>query len=307
MSASSPRVLSDSVQLALTAVYIAIVVVSWGINYPLMKLALQDMPPLTFAAMRVLGGAATLACVLFLIKAPKILPSKRELLPLANVSVLQFASVLGFAGIALTTLPASRTITAIYSMPFWAAIFDMIIVRTRLRPIQLLGILISLGGMVLFIDPSVIDWNDSGAVIGLCFALAAGMLWGLGAVLYRSRSWSASLLSQSLWQLLVAGAVLSAAAIALEFPFIPNYTTTVTLILIWNWIIPTALAVWAWTKVLNRIPASIAGQLLMFTPFVGIAMSAWMFNEDLPPVFWVSTALIVLGGAMVLIRRPSSV
>lgn len=305
MSPSSPRVLSDSVQLALTVVYVSIVVVSWGINYPLMKLALQDMPPLTFAAMRVLGGAATLACVLIFIKAPKMLPAKHEMLPLANVSVLQFASVLGFAGIALTTLPASRTITAIYSMPFWAAIFDMVILRARLRPIQLLGILVSLGGMVLFIDPSVIDWSDSGAVTGLFFALGAGMLWGLGAVLYRSRSWSASLLSQSLWQLLVAGIVLATAAIVLEFPFIPRYSVTVLLILIWNWIIPTALAVWAWTKVLNRIPASIAGQLLMFTPFVGIAMSAWMFNEELPPVFWASTALIVLGGAMVLIRRPS--
>lgn len=297
------RTSSEYAQLALTAVYILIVIFSWGVNYPLMKLALQDIPPLTFASLRILGGAAAILCVLLIVSPAKILPPKQELLPLAGISVLQFASVLGLAGIALLTLPASRTITAIYSMPFWAAIFDILILRARLGLMQALGILVSLAGMLLFIDPRVIDWSDSGAVMGIGFALAAGLLWGLGAVLYRSRPWTASFLSQSLWQLLVAAAVLAVAAVVFESSFTAKYTMTVMIILVWNWIVPTALAVWAWTKVLNRISASTAGQLLMFTPFVGIATSAWMFDEKLPTVFWISTACIIVGGSMVLIRR----
>jgi len=70
--------------------------------------------------------------------------------------------------------------------------------------------------------------------------------------------------------------------------------------------VPTAVAVWAWTKILSYIPSSIAGQFLMTTPFVGIAFSAWIFNEDLPAVFAASAGLITLGSVLTLIRRPAS-
>jgi drug/metabolite transporter (DMT)-like permease len=291
-------------RLASTTLYLVIVIIAWGTNYPLMKLALEDIQPLTFSVLRLVGGAVVITFLLLISRAPRILPPRSELLPLAGIGILQFASVLGLAGIALLFLPAGRTVTIIYSMPLWAAIFDIAILRVRLKRLQIGGIAISLIGMILFLDPAVIDWGAPGAALGISLAVVAAALWGLGAVLYRIRPWQASLLSQTLWQLLMAAAAIAVAAALIESSSGIRWSTTLWLILIWNWVVPTALAVWAWSKVLSRISPSIAGQLLMCTPFVGIAASAWMFNEDLPPVFAGSAVLIAVGGMLVLIKRP---
>lgn len=293
-------------RLASTILYLVIVIIAWGTNYPLMKLALQDIQPLTFSVLRLVGGAVVITCLLLISRAPRILPPRNELLPLAGIGILQLASVLGLTGIALLFLPAGRTVTVIYSMPLWAAIFDIAILRVRLKRLQFCGIAISVIGMILFLDPAVIDWDAPGAALGISLAVVAAVLWGLGAVLYRTRPWQASLLSQTLWQLLMAAATISVAAAFIESSSGIHWSTTLWLILVWNWIVPTALAVWAWSKVLNRISPSIAGQLLMCTPFVGIAASAWMFNENLPPVFAASAVLIAVGGMLVLIKRPSA-
>lgn len=287
----------------LTAFYLFIVIVAWGTNYPFLKLAIRDMPPLTFSAIRLFGGAIVISMLILASGTPTLLPPSAERLRLASVGVLQFASVLGLAGIALLVLPAGRTVTTIYTMPLWAALFDMLLLKRRLARVQMLGIGVSLAGLLFFLDPAVLDWSAPGVATGTALALTAALLWGLGAVLYKSHPWRASLLSQTLWQLITSGTVLLVLATIIEQPLSSRFTPTLLLILAWNWVVPTALAVWAWSKVLSHMTASIAGQFLMCTPFVGIAASAIIFNEDLPPAFAVSTLLIVLGGLMVLVRR----
>lgn len=298
---------ADCLPVLITTIYVLIVVIAWGINFPILKLAIRDMPPLTFSAVRLFGGAIVISSIIFLSGSPGLLPPRSERLRLAGVGILQFASVLGLAGIALRALPAGRTVTTIYTMPLWAALFDRLLLKHRLAPVQMLGIVVSLSGLLFFLNPTVLDWSAPGVVAGTGLVLTAAMLWGLGAVLYKSQQWQASLLSQTLWQLIASGAVLLVLATIIEEPLSSRFTPTLLLILIWNWVVPTALAVWAWGKVLNRMTASVAGQLLMCTPFVGIAASTVIFNEDLPPAFAASTLLIVLGGLMVLVRRTRAI
>ena len=50
--------------------YLAIVVVTWAGNWPLMKLALADAPPLTFVLLRLVGSLALIAPVLLALRAP---------------------------------------------------------------------------------------------------------------------------------------------------------------------------------------------------------------------------------------------
>lgn len=286
-----------------TAALAVTVIIAWGTNYPLLKLAVRDMPPLTFSGVRSLGGAVIVALIILHGHSGRLLPPKAERMRFAVVGILQFASVSGLAAMALLVLPAGRTVAMIYTMPLWAAIFDMLLLGRRLARLQILGIAISLGGLLLFLDPMVLAWGEPGVAVGTALVLAAAVGWGLGAVLYKSYRWEASFLSQTLWQLITSSAVLLALALVFERPLESRFTTELVLILLWNCIVPAALAVWAWSRVLDRMSPSIAGQLLMSTPFVGIAASAFIFGEDIPPEFAVSTLLIVAGGLLVLLRR----
>ena len=281
----------------------AVVVLTWGSNYPLMKLAFQDIGPLTFSAARLFGGALVVALLIAAQRRHGLLPPRQERLPLALIGLLQLGSVLSFSGIALQVLPAGRTATAVYSMPLWAALFAMALRRERLAPRKLLGVLVSLGGLALFMDPAVIPWRDPASQQGMVMVLFAAACWGLGAVLYGMRTWQAPLLAQTLWQLLAAGVVLGALALWLEPDRPLRPSATLAAVLAWNFIGPTALAVWAWSQVLQRVSAAVAGQLLMSTPLVGIACSVLIFGEDLPPAFLLSAACVTLGGLLVLLPQ----
>lgn len=285
------------------SVYLAIVVLAWGTNYPLIKLALRDLEPLTFSLIRLLGGAAVIFVLIKITKSKQTLPFKKERVGLALISALQIVSVLGLASVALLYLPAGRTVTLIYSMPFWAALFDMFFFKNRPGIIQSAGILLSLCGLLIYFNPAVLNWGQEGTILGVGITVSAAVLWGIGAVLYRHYDFKTPLLNQTLWQLGVASLIMLIFAWLLEFPSQYQITPRIFVILIWNWCVPTALAVWAWTKLLNYLPGTIAGQLLMSTPFVGIAFSAFIFGENLPSVFAVSAILISLGGALSLVRK----
>jgi len=285
--------------LIVTLAYAALVVFAWGSNYPLMKLALADMPPLTFSATRVVGAAIVVA-LLVRAKGGTLLPPPGERVRLALIGLLQFASVLGLVSVALQFLPAGRTVTMVYSMPVWAALFSSLMGRGRLAWRQVAGVGLGVVGLGLFLDPAVIDWQGPGVPLGMGLVLSAAVLWGLGAALYGGRQWRASLLSQTFWQLAATACPIVVAALILESGRATHITPTLAIIVVWNWLVPTALAVWAWSRLLNRVPSTVAGQLLAVTPFVGIACSSVLFDERLPPIFSVCAVVIAVGSCLVL-------
>lgn len=287
--------------LMATVFFAAVVVLTWGSNYPLLKLAFADMPPLTFGATRLIGGVVVILLLIWWRGEDAYLPVPGERLSLALIAILQFSSVLGLAGIALLYLPAGRTVTVVYSMPLWAALFSLVLEREWLSSKALAGIVISFAGLLLFVDPDVIDLTRLDNMKGMLLVLAAAVAWGLGAALYGRRKWQTTLMPQTAWQLLSSGLVLCVLALFFEQPLSTRITPSLSFIMLWNWVGPTALAVWAWSRVLSRLPPAVAGQLLMSTPFVGIGFSAVIFNESLPPVFGLSALLIAVGGMLVLL------
>jgi drug/metabolite transporter (DMT)-like permease len=62
-------------------VYLAVIVVTWAVNWPLMKLALTEAAPLQFVLVRLAGAIALLAPLLLAMRAP-LLPVHGERLGL---------------------------------------------------------------------------------------------------------------------------------------------------------------------------------------------------------------------------------
>src|SRR5260221_8183322 len=117
--------------------YLAILVVTWAGNWPLMKLALADAPPLLFVLLRMLGTLGLLAPALFLMREP-LLPRRGERLGLSVVGLFQVAGFLicGILGLAL--VPPGRAIVLAYTMPLWAIPIGLWLGQERLGRFQLL-------------------------------------------------------------------------------------------------------------------------------------------------------------------------
>jgi drug/metabolite transporter (DMT)-like permease len=282
-------------------VYLAIMIASWAGNWPLMKLAVGQVPPLLFVLLRLAGSLLLIAPVLVATRQP-LLPVPGERLVLFWVGQLQVGGFLICSIIGLAIMPAGRAIVLAYTMPLWAIPIGLFLWREPVSRNQLLGALIGFAGLVLFMNPGLVDWSSPRVLAGNGLLLLAAIAWALGSCLYRRHSWRTSFWGQTAWQLAVS--VIPAVLIAL--PGVAHtpvrWSPELGAIIAYNCIVTTALGYFLWSKVLSMMPAATAGQVLTLTPIGGFVLSLLILGGTLGPDVVVSIVLIV-GGILVTLRR----
>lgn len=282
--------------------YLAVIVCSWAANWPLMKLALADAPPLSFVLLRLTGTLGLLLPALLALGVP-ILPARGERLGLFLVGQLQIAGFLIASIIGLSIVPAGRAIVLAYTMPLWAIPLELWLEPGRLGRRQLLGAAIGFMGLVLFMDPGLVDWGNGRALGANAMLLLAAICWALGSILYRRRAWRSPFWTQTFWQLAVsAGLIATVAAIAMPHRLAQpvHWTAGLAAILAYNWVVTTALGYFLWNKVLAVLPAGVAGQVTAVTPIGGFLLSTAIFGGAVTADIAVSLALIVTGIVLTL-------
>src|SRR5580704_8237696 len=262
--------------------YLAVIVVTWAGNWPLMKLALDDAPPMVFVLLRLVGTVALLAPALLLLRAP-LLPVPGERWGLFVVGQLQVAAFLIFSIIGLAIVPAGRAIVLAYTFSLWAIPIGYWLGVERLGRGHLVGAAVGFAGLVLFMNPGLVDWQSGQVLFGNAMLLFAAIAWALGSCLYRRRIWRSGFWAQTFWQLAVS-------------------TPVVVLVLVYNWVVTTALGYFWWGKVLAVMPASVAGQVLALTPIGGFLLSTAMFGGAVTGDVILSIVLIVAGIILTLRR-----
>ena len=274
--------------------YLAIAVVSWAGNWPLMKLALADAPPMSFVLLRLVGTLALMAPALAALRAP-LLPVRGERAGLFLVGQLQVAGFLIFSIIGLAIVPAGRAIVLAYTMPLWTIPFELWLEPERVGRFQLAGAALGFAGLVLFMNPGLVDWGDWHVLGGNALLLLAAICWGLGSMLYRRRVWRSPFWAQTFWQLLVSTVVVVAIALPGAIGETIHWSPALVAILAYNWIVTTALGYFLWNKILAVMPAGVAGQVMALTPIGGFLLSTAMFGGAITADVVLSIVLIVAG------------
>ncbi len=236
-------------------VYLAVMIVTWAGNWPLMKLALGQVPPLVFVLLRLAGCLALIAPGLVVTKQP-LLPAPGERLSLFWVGELQVAGFLICSIIGLAIVPAGRAIVLAYTMPLWAIPIGLFLWPEPLGRNQLTGTAIGFAGLILFMNPGLVDWGDRRVLAGNALLVLAAILWALGSCFYRRRAWRSPFWVQAFWQLAVS--TIPVAAIAMtEAAGNPVYWSPgLVAILAYNCVVTTALGYFLWAKVLSMMPAA---------------------------------------------------
>jgi drug/metabolite transporter (DMT)-like permease len=274
--------------------YLAIIVVTWAANWPLMKLALADAPPLVFVLLRLIGTVALMVPILPALRVP-LLPIPGERVGLFWVGQFQVTAFLLFAIIGLSVEAAGRAIVLAYTFSLWAIPIGLLLGVEGLGRFHLIGAAIGFAGLVLFMNPGLVDWTSGRALLGNAFLLLSAMSWAFGSCLYRRRVWRTPFWTQTFWQLLVSAPVVLAFALPQLEDAPVHWSPTLIAILAYNWIVTTALGYFLWALVLSAMSAAVAGQVLALTPVGGFLISAAMFGEAVTADVVIAIALIVAG------------
>lgn len=283
--------------------YLAVIVVSWAGNWPLMKLALSDAPPLAFVLLRLMGTLALMTPILRAFRAP-LVPLPGERLGLFWVGQFQVTGFLLFAIAGLAIEAPGRAIVLAYTFSLWAIPIGVMLGVERLTRPHLIGATIGFAGLVLFMNPGLVDWNNARTLLGNAFLVLAAIAWALGSCLYRKRSWRTGFWTQTFWQIVVSAPVVLAFALPQATDEPVRWSIGLIAILAYNCVVTTALGYFLWAKVLAEMPAATAGQVLALTPVGGFLLSIAIFGGDVTLDVVAAVALIV-AGIILTLRTPS--
>ena len=275
--------------LALLALVVLALV--WGYNWVVMKIAVHDAPPFTFAAWRTLGGGIALLVTALVLRKPL-----RPQFPAAFfwIGLFQTTCFVGLVTWAVVSAGAGQVAMLAYTMPLWVSLLAWPFLGERIGPWQTAAMIVALVGIGCMIGPL--------RSVGLAELLAvlAGFAWAIAIILTKrlQRAQRVDIFGLTMWQMLFGGVVLTAiAAIVPSHPTIWN--EPYVLAVAYNIILATALAYTLWTFVLEVLPARDAGMGTLANPVVG-ALAAWLQLGETPTRLAATGMLLIAAGLVLL-------
>lgn len=278
------------------AVLLIMVVLVWGANWPLLKLALDHSAPLWFAVLRLVLGWACLAAILAPFGRLRV-PARQDWPVVVSVGLLQMAAFGALINVGLTTVPAGRSAILAYTTPLWVAPGAVLWLGEKLNRARLAGLALGLAGMAVLFNPLGFDWANGRALAGNGLLLAAALAWALAILHVRKHRWAGSPLELAPWQMLVALPPLVVLACLVEGA--PRFDLSAEFLWLsaYNGPLATAFAFWAAITVTRLLPAITVSLAFLCVPVAGLLFSAWWLGEPPTPTNLAGLALIGAGVA----------
>lgn len=279
----------------------------WGINWPIMKLAVTGFPPLSFRALSIVLGLPGLALALKLLKVPLAVP-RRHWPELAKLALTNMVIWHVLAILALPHLASGRAAILAYTMPVFSALWGLALWGDRLTARQTVGVL--LAGLAVLL----LMWHELGHLGGAPWAagamLVAAAAWALGSQQLRRTTSPVPTLAITFWMTAITALVLCSLAVALEQDRWQAPTTPVLLAVAYN-----AVAIFGFCQAglfyLSRTLPPVASSIsIMVIPVEGILAATLCFGE---PLYWQDVAAMGLIAAAIaavmltLRKRPAAV
>jgi len=285
---------------------ILLLAVLWGLNWPAVKIALEQMPPWALRAIG-LTSASLVVMITAIVRRQSLLVPKREILPLALAGLLSigaFNVLLSFAQLYAET---SRAVIVTFTMPIWTVILSRLLLGERITRKAMIGVGLGLAGLAALGWPLIMR-GDFG--LGLVLALLAGIGWSLGSIV--TKRWPLTILSMSItaWQL-TAGAVAAVSGMLIfeGLPDVHDLTLRTIGAMTYHVVLALAVAYLLWFAILPHVPLGIASLGTLLVPAVGV-IGAMVLLGDRPTVpDYIGLALVTLAAFSILTpsEKPATV
>ncbi|WP_095159843.1 EamA family transporter [Pseudomonas sp. Irchel 3E13] len=273
-----------------------VVIVAWGLNFVVIKVGLDGLPPMLLGGLRF---ALVAIPAVFFIRRPQ-LPLRWLLAYGLTISFGQFAFLFEAMG---NGMPPGLASLVLQSQAFFTMIFAAVFLGERLRAASVLGLLVAAGGLAL------IGSENGGHVplLALVLTLGGGACWAMGNIITR-RFGNIDLMALVIWGALVPPLPFFAMSWYLEGPALietslRNIGMSSILSLVYLALIATMLGYGLWSRLLSRYPAGKVAPFSLLVPVVGLSSSAVLLDERLSAIqCW--GGLLVMVGLLINVFGP---
>ncbi|MDD0841349.1 EamA family transporter [Pseudomonas sp. Gutcm_11s] len=264
-----------------------VVIVAWGLNFVVIRVGLDGLPPMLLGALRFVLAALPV----FFVRRPN-LPWRWLIAYGATISLGQFVFL--FQAMA-SGMPAGLASLVLQSQAFFTLAFAALFLGERMRGASLLGLLIAGGGLLLI----GLQTGHATTLLGIVLTLIAASMWAMGNVLTRKFG-KVNLMGLVIWGSLIPPIPFFLLSLWLEGPqriehALLNIGMSSVLALLYLALVATLLGYGLWSRLLSRYPAGQVAPFSLLVPVVGLSSSAVLLGERLSTLQWAGAGLVMLG------------
>jgi drug/metabolite transporter (DMT)-like permease len=250
---------------------VAIITLVWGCNWPVLKMGVAELAPLTFRAVTLPFAAMGLLAVAAIagdsIRVPRALWGKIAVLALFNITGWNGLLLFG-----LQQLPAGRSVILAFTMPVWSVLFSLALVREPLSRRKIVGLTLGVLGLGLLLGDDIRNLRRT--PVAALLIVGAAMAW----------------------------------ALAILAPFLDpgplhNPSGTAWFAILYNVFLAGTLAHWAFFTLARTLPVAVSSMSSLPVPIVGVFAGMLVLDERPGPSEWLALVLVVAAMTAVL-RTP---
>ena len=274
--------------------FLLMVVLAWGLVWPVNKVLLESFSPLWLMAVR--SALATFALFAIAAARGRLAPPPRADVPvLLSITLLHMVGFGVLASWGLQLVPTGRSVVLAYTTPLWVMPGASLLLREPLTPRRLAGVVVGLLGLLVLFNPLAFDWNSRTALLGNAAILVAALLWAASILHIRGHRWRSTPFDLVPWEMLLATVLLVPLAWAVDGALAVPWDGRLAALMLYAAIPGTALAYWATAMASLTLPAVTTSLGLLATPLVSVTVATLWLREPLT-LSLVAALVLILGG-----------
>lgn len=271
----------------------------WALNWPLMKLLLQQWPPL-FA--RGVAGV----CAAVILGALALGRGQSLAVPRAAIPKLLFATVtnvfvwMGFGTVAMRYVTVGEGALLAYTMPIWAMLLAWPILHVRPTIRDIAGLVLGVAGVALLLSANGLHFS-TGKLFGIVLALSCAMLFALGNVTNRKPLPMPPLVVVA-WQVGLGCLAMLILGVVFEQPHYGALNSVGLGCLVYMTLMPMGVCYITWFETLRRLPPTSASTGMLLVPVIGVISAAIILGESLG-LREIGAMVLTLGGVTLALQK----
>ena len=275
----------------------------WGSTWIFIKIGLNDLPPITFAAAR-FGLAIIILAPIIKILGFRMPVTKSEWKLIGLTGFLQFS--LNYSAVFWSEQYISSGLAAVLQATI--TVFGLLLAwiflpSEKITRSKILGVVVGIVGVaVIFIDQLRVEnqWAFAGCVAIVLGAYAAAQ----ASILVKSRGSGLHPASLVFSQMLCGfPAIVIYALLAEGNPLELRWSWTAIGCVIYLTVAGTIAAFWLYYWLLSRIDSTKAMMISLVTPLLAVVLGGIFLGETLPPQTFVGGLLITASIGLIVLRK----
>ena len=273
----------------------------WGINWPMMKIALREVSPMYFRGVT-MGLGALWLLFYFRFQGLRLWPQTRRewrdivLLGIPNMFLWHALSIMG-----VMSLPSGRASILGFTMPVWTVVIGVMFMGAKFTPRIIAAVIATLAAIGLLISHEFTALQ--GQPMGILWMELGALSWAIGTLWMRRISFTMPVQSLTVWMMLISSPLILLVAAGTE-----TWPTWELSPLAWGSLAYAVLINYGFAQIIwfgmaRDLPPATSAMSIMAVPVVG-TLSASLLIGELP--HWQDYAAmvcVVLAIAAVLLPK----